>query len=129
MVLHAKGDIDAALAEARKAVELAPDFADALSYLGSTLITRKGAFTEGLAEMAKAGNAAPDDPTVRYTMGWCCEFVSHRLRRKPVAGVDADDLYRQAEHHLQRCLELEPDDKIRDDAKDLLATIIKQDVE
>ena len=31
--------------------------------------------------------------------------------------------------HLRRCLELQPDAKIRDDAKDLLSTIIKEDVE
>ena len=129
MALHAEGDIDGALAEARRAIAISPDFADALSYLGSTLITRKGAFTEGLAALAKAGDAAPDDPTIHYTVGWCCEFVSHALRRRPVAGLDADDLYRQAERQLRRCLELQPDDKIRDDAKDLLATILREDVE
>lgn len=129
MALQTEGDIDGALAEARRAIELAPDFADALSYLGSTLITRKGQFTEGLAVLAKAGDAAPNDPTLQYTIGWCCEFVSHRLRRRPVPGLDADELYRQAEHHLRRCLELEPDDKIKNDAKDLLATILKEDVE
>ena len=42
MALHEQGDIDGALALATKAIEASPDFADALSYLGSTLITRKG---------------------------------------------------------------------------------------
>ncbi len=129
MALHEQGDIDGAIAEARKALEMEPDFADALSYLGSTLITRKGQYTEGLAEMEKAVTAAPNDPSIHYTVGWCCEFVSHRLRRRPVAGLDADELYRQAERHLRRCLELGPDGKMRDDAKDLLSSIIREDVQ
>ncbi len=129
MALHEQGDIDGAIAEARKALEVEPGFADALSYLGSTLITRKGKFTEGLGEMEKAVTAAPDDPSVHYTAGWCCEFVSHRLRRRPVAGLDADELYRQAERHLRRCLELWQDGKMRDDAKDLLSSIIREDVQ
>ena len=129
MALHAQGDIDGALAEVRKAIEAAPAFAEAHSYLGSTLITRKGRFAEGLESLAQAEAASPDDPTLQYTLGWCCEFVSHRISRRPQAGLDPDELYRHAEAHLRRCLELRPDAKIRDDAKDLLATIIKEDVE
>ncbi len=129
MALHEQGDIDGAIAEARRALEAEPAFADALSYLGSTLITRKGEFTEGLGELEKALKAAPDDPSVHYTAGWCNEFVSHRLRRRPVAGLDAAELYRRAEQQLRRCLALGPDGKMRDDAKDLLATILKEDVE
>ncbi len=129
MALHERGDIDGAIAEARKALDADPGFADALSYLGSTLITRKGQFHEGLRELAKALQAAPDDPSIQYTAGWCNEFVSHRLRRRPVAGLDAAELYRRAEQQLRRCLALGPDGKMRDDAKDLLATILKEDVE
>ncbi len=128
MALHADSDIDGALAEARKALEAAPAFAEAHSYLGSTLITRKGRFTDGLEALAQAEAASPDDATLQYTLGWCCEFVAHRVSRRPQAGHDPDDLYRRAEAHLRRCLELKPDAKIRDDAKDLLATIIKEDV-
>ena len=129
MALHAQGDIDGALAEVRKAIASAPTFAEAHSYLGSTLITRKGRFAEGLEALAQAEAASPDDPTLQYTLGWCSEFVSHRVSRRPRPGLDPDELYQRAEGHLRRCLELKPDAKIRDDAKDLLATIIKEDVE
>ena len=129
MALHAQGDIDGALAEARNAIEAAPAFSEAHSSLGSTLITRKGRFTEGLAELDKAEAASPTDATLQYTLGWCYEFVSHRISRRPQPGLDPDELYRRAEAHLRRCLELKPDAKIRDDAKDLLSTIIKEDVE
>ena len=128
MALHTLGDIDGALAEARNAIEAAPAFAEAHSYLGSTLITRKGRFAEGLEALTQAEAASPDDPTLQYTLGWCCEFVSHRISRRPQPGLDPDDLYRRAEAHLRRCLELKPDAKIRDDAKDLLSPIIKEDV-
>ncbi len=128
MALHADGDIDGALAEAQKAIGSAPAFAEAHSYLGSTLITRKGRFADGLDALAQAEAASPDDPTLQYTLGWCCEFVAHRVSRRPQAGLDPGELYQRAEAHLRRCLELKPDAKIRDDAKDLLATIIKEDV-
>ncbi len=129
MVLHAQGDIDGALAEARNAIEAAPTFAEAHSYLGSTLITRKGRFAEGLDALEQAEAASPDDATLQYTLGWCCEFVAHRVSRRRQAGLDLDELYRRAEAHLRRCLELRPDAKIRDDAKDLLSSIIREDVE
>jgi tetratricopeptide (TPR) repeat protein len=128
LALHADGDIDAALAEAQLAVEAAPAFADAHSYIGSTLITKKGDYTAGLDALAQAEHAAPDDATLHYTIGWCYEFVAHRVSRRPRPGLDPDELYHDAEHHLRRCLELNPDAKIRDDAKDLLSSIIKEDV-
>ena len=129
MALHEQGDIDGAIAEARKALGVEPDFADALSYLGSTLITRKGQYTEGLAEMEKAVKAAPNDPSVYYTAGWCNEFVAHRVSRRPQPGLNPTELYARAEQQLRRCLDLNPDGKMRDDAKDLLSSIIKKDVE
>ncbi len=129
MALHEQGDIDGAIAEARKALEVEPDFADALSYLGSTLITRKGQYAEGLGELKKALTAAPDDPSIHYTAGWCNEFVAHRVSRRPQPGLDPAELYERAEQQLRRCLDLNPDAKMRDDAKDLLSTIIKKDVE
>ena len=129
MALHEQGDIDGAIAEARRALELEPDFADALSYLGSTLITRKGRYTEGLAEIENSVNAAPDDPSVHYTAGWCNEFVAHRVSRRPQPGLDPTELYDLAEQQLRRCLDLNPDAKMRDDAKDLLSSVIKEDVE
>ena len=128
MARHEEGDIEAALTEARAALTLAPDFADARSYLGSTLITRVGRYGEGLAELERAREAAPDDPTLHYTLGWCYEFVAYRTSRRPQAGLDPDDLYSKAEASLRRTLELNPEGKIKDDAEDLLASIIHEDV-
>jgi tetratricopeptide (TPR) repeat protein len=126
--LHEQGDIKGALAEARAALELAPDYADAHAYVGSTLVQRQGRFAEGLAALERARDAAPDDPSVYYTLGWCCEFVAHAVTRRPQAGLDPQELYRKAEACLRRCLELHPEGKMKDDAQDLLASIIKEDV-
>lgn len=128
MARHEQHDIDGAIAEARRALELAPEFADARSYVGSTLVTRAGRYREGLDELGRAREAAPDDAAIHYTLGWCYEFVAHRVSRRPRPGFDADELYRKAEQYLRRCLELDPDEGIRGDAKDLLSSIIKEDV-
>ena len=128
MARHEQGDIAGAIEEARRALVLAPDFADARSYLGSTLITRRGRYAEGLAELERAREAAPNDPAIYYTLGWCYEFVAHRVSRRPQPGLDAQELYRKAEENLRRCLELHPQGKLKDDAEDLLASIIKEDV-
>jgi tetratricopeptide (TPR) repeat protein len=128
LALHEHDDIEAALSKAREALDLAPAFADARSYLGSTLVQRRGRFSEGLAELERAKDDAPDDPAIWYTLGWCCEFVAHRVSRRPSAGLDAAELYSKAEQCLRRCLELHPQGKLKDDAQDLLASIIKEDV-
>jgi tetratricopeptide (TPR) repeat protein len=128
MARHERDDIAGALVEARKGLELAPGYADARSYLGSTLVTRRGRYAEGLAELELAREAAPEDPAVYYTLGWCYEFVAHRVSRRPQAGLDPQELYRKAESYLHRCLELNPEGKIRDDAQDLLSSIIGEDV-
>jgi len=128
MARHEEGDIAGAIAEARRAIELAPDFADARSYLGSTLVTRRGRYAEGLSELERARDAAPDDPSIYYTLGWCYEFVAYRVSRRPSAGLRPGELYRRAETYLRRCLELNPEGTIKDDAEDLLSSIIKEDV-
>jgi len=130
MARHERGDIGGALAEARRAIELAPGFADARSYLGSTLVTRRGDYRRGLEELERAAQLAPDDPAVQYTLGWCYEFVAHRIarRRERYPNLDPDELYRKAEQALRRCLELDPPGKLKGDAQDLLASIIHEDV-
>ncbi len=133
MARHEEGDIEGALAEARAALELAPQFADARSYLGSTLITKQGRYTEGLAELERARESAMDDPALHYTIGWCYEFVAYRLARRSHdsatgGGLEPAELYRNAEASLRRCLELRPEGKLKDDAEDLLSSIIKEDV-
>ena len=128
MARHECGDIDGALKEARHALALARDYADARSYLGSTLVTRKGRYADGLAELERAREAAPNDAAVLYTLGWCYEFVAYRLSRRAEPELDPQELWRKAEEYLRRCLELNPRGKLRDDAQDLLSTIIKEDV-
>jgi tetratricopeptide (TPR) repeat protein len=138
MARHERGDIAGAVAEARRALEAAPGFADAHSYLGSTLVQRQGRYAEGLAELERARELAPDDAAIHYTLGWCYEFVAHRVSRRPQASAGAESaagggldplvLYAKAEQELRRCLELKPQGKLKDDAQDLLASIIKEDV-
>ena len=133
MARHEREDIAGALAEARRALEAAPGFADAHAYVGSTLVQRLGRYAEGLAELERASELAPDDAAVHYTLGWCYEFVAHRVSRRPQAStggrdLDPPDLYAKAEQELRRCLELKPEGKLKDDAQDLLASIIKEDV-
>jgi tetratricopeptide (TPR) repeat protein len=129
MARHERNDIAGAIADARRAIELAPEFADAHAYLGSTLVQRLGMYEEGLAELERAADLAPDDPAAHYTLGWCTEFVAHRASRRPRPGIDPQELYKQAERSLRRCLDLHPQGKLLDDAKDLLASIIREDVE
>ena len=128
MTRHEANDIAGALEDARRALALAPDFADARSYLGSTLVTRRGRYAQGLAELERAREAAPDDPAIYYTLGWCYELAAHGLSRRPRPGLDPNELYEKAEAYLRRCLDLDPRDKLKDDAEDLLSSIIKEDV-
>jgi tetratricopeptide (TPR) repeat protein len=128
MALHTQNDIAAAITEARRALEIAPTYADARSYVGSTLVQKLGRYEEGLRELELAAEAAPEDAAIYYTLGWCCEFVAHRVSRKPSPGLDPKDLYAKAEQYLRRCLELHPEGKLKDDAQDLLSSIIREDV-
>lgn len=129
MALHEQQDIASALEKARQALALEPNYADARSYVGSTLVQRQGRYAEGLAELERALDDAPDDPALLYTLGWCSEFVAHRITRRPVPGLDPSGLYTKAEDYLRRCLDLKPQGKLRDDAADLLASIIREDVD
>jgi tetratricopeptide (TPR) repeat protein len=126
--LHEQNDIPGALDEARDALDEAPSYADARAYVGSTLVQRLARYADGLAELRRAAADAPDDAATHYTLGWCAEFVAHRVSRRPVEGLEPQTLYAEAERALRRCLELNPDGKLRDDAADLLSSIIREDV-
>ncbi|MSQ61458.1 MAG: hypothetical protein EXR43_02620 [Dehalococcoidia bacterium] len=122
---HAEGQIDAALAAARRAIALAPELAETHSYLGSTLITRKRRFVEGLRALEQASELAPDDPFIRYTLGWCYEYVAHELSpgAAPRGLPPRRELYRRAASELHACLAAGPGPDLRDDAEKLLERI------
>ncbi len=127
MDLHAAGEIDAAIASAEGLLERWPDFGEALSYLGQTLVTRKRRFADGLGVLDRAIKASPEDPYVLYSAGWCTEFVAEELRRpkrahQPVPG-DAARYYADAKTLFLRALALDPDEKLRGDVEDMLSAI------
>lgn len=122
--LHTERKTDEALREARRALELAPDYVEALTYYGTTLITRKLTFADGLAALERAAELAPDDPGVNYSLGWCYEFVAYRLEKQSMQPYrDPYALYELAAQRLQRCIDLNPEQGLQDDAQDLLDSI------
>jgi tetratricopeptide (TPR) repeat protein len=125
--LHSDGRIDEALAAARRAIEIEPRFVEAWTYLGTTLVTRRLAFREGLEALEHAAQLAPDDAGVHYSLGWCYEFVAYRLEKQATRPYrDPVELYELAAEHLQRCIDLDPEEGLREDAEDLLESITKR---
>jgi tetratricopeptide (TPR) repeat protein len=124
---HSEGQIDEALQQARRALELAPDYVEALTYLGTTLVTRRLAFEDGLSHLERAAALAPDDPGVHYSLGWCYEFVAYRLEKQSTRPYrDPLELYDLAAKHLQRCIDLDPEPGLKEDAQDLLDSILNR---
>jgi tetratricopeptide (TPR) repeat protein len=122
--LHTDGRIADAIAAARAALEIDPAYFEAWMYLGTTLVTRRLAFPEGLAALERATELAPDDPGVTYSLGWCYEFVAYRLEKAATTPYrDPLELYRLAADQLRRCIELNPEQGLKDDAQDLLDSI------
>jgi tetratricopeptide (TPR) repeat protein len=122
--LHAEGKIEAAINEARRALALDSDYVNALTYLGTTLVTRRLAYQEGLHLLERAAALAPDDAGVQYSLGWCYEFVAYRLQKQATRPYrDPLELYERAAERLRRCIALNPDEGLKEDAQDLLASI------
>lgn len=122
--LHEQRRVNDAIAEARLAIEAWPEYVDGWSYLGTTLITRRLAFADGLVALERAYELAPDDAGIVYGLGWCYEFVAYRLQH--AGGMpyrDPIELYHLAAQILQRCIDLKPEKGLREDAEDLLASI------
>src|SRR3972149_7049637 len=121
---HADGRIDEAIAEARRALALAPDYVNALTYLGTTLVTRRLAYQDGLDLLERAAPLAPDDAGVHYSLGWCYEFVAYRLEKAATTPYrDPLALYELAAAQLQRCIDLDPGIGLKEDAGELLAAL------
>jgi tetratricopeptide (TPR) repeat protein len=122
--LHTQARIEDALATVRAAIEARPGYVEAWMYLGTTLITRRLAFAEGLEALERAYRLDPDDPGVVYSMGWCYEFVAYRLEKQATKPYrDPLELYRLAAERLRECIALEPEQGLKEDAEDLLESI------
>jgi hypothetical protein len=125
--LHAGHRTEEALAQAFIALELRPDYVEAMTYLGTTLVTRRLAFAEGLAWLERAAELAPDDAGVHYSLGWAREFVAYRLEKQATTPYrDPIELYELGAASLQRCIELNPEQGLREDAADLLEAITRR---
>jgi tetratricopeptide (TPR) repeat protein len=128
MQSHAGGEIDPAIAAVEQIVARWPAYAQARSYLGQTLVTRKRRFADGLAELDRAVEASDDDPYILYTAGWCREFVANALSR-PKGGPhqpveeSAHVLYASAKVLFLRALRAQPDDQLQGDIEDMLTVI------
>lgn len=133
MQQHAAGDVDAALDAAQEILGQWPDYAQARSYFGQTLVTRKRRFADGIAELDRAVQDCNNDPYILYTAGWCREFVANALNKeaghRPKGGAhqqvedSADDLYASATALFRRALAAGPDDQLLGDIEDMLTVI------
>ena len=127
MALHASGEITSAIAASRRAIELAPEYAEAHAYLGNTLVARKRQFADGLKALELATTFAPKDAAILYTCGWCHEYVANALERNhrspQTMNETAPTLYASARKYLFRALDAGPDDQLRGDIEDMLDVI------
>jgi tetratricopeptide (TPR) repeat protein len=130
MQSHAGGDIDVAIAAVEAVVAQWPDYAQARSYLGQTLVTRKRRFADGIEELDRAVAICHDDPYILYSAGWCREFIANALAKpkggahQPVA-LTSDQLYASANALFLRALHADPDDQLQGDIEDMLTVISK----
>jgi tetratricopeptide (TPR) repeat protein len=123
--LHGDGRIEDAIAAAREALDVDPASTAAMTYLGTTLITRRLQFVEGLEVLEQAAAIAPEDAGVLYSLGWCQEFVAYRLSKQSTTPYrDPFELWENAAATLQRCIDLDPEPGLKADAEDLRESII-----
>jgi tetratricopeptide (TPR) repeat protein len=106
----------------RRALDLDPDYVEALEHLATHLITRSRQYADGLALIDRAVALRPDDAGIWYAAGWCYEFAAHEVARRRPPGVDVHPhvWYERAAAAFRHCLSLHPDGKLADDAADLL---------
>jgi tetratricopeptide (TPR) repeat protein len=87
-------------ADLQKALQLSPDQALTLNYLGYTWIDHNRNLRQGLALIEKAVRLKPDDGYIVDSLGW----AYYRLGR-----------FREALRHLERAVELRPEDATLND--------------
>jgi tetratricopeptide (TPR) repeat protein len=118
---HEARDFAQSIALTRRALEMDPEYAEALEHLGTLLVTRRRQYREGLDCLERAASARPDDAGTWYALAWCYEFAAHETARRP-AGVDLNvrELYERSAEGFRRCLALNPEGKLQGDAEDLL---------
>jgi tetratricopeptide (TPR) repeat protein len=71
-VLYQRGDLDGAIAQYRKALEIRPAYKDAHFNLGIAL-SEKGDLDEAIAQYGKALEVTPDDASAHNSLGACYE--------------------------------------------------------
>ncbi|MSP22181.1 MAG: hypothetical protein EXR66_04080 [Dehalococcoidia bacterium] len=132
LAAHAAEHLDEALAAARDALRLDPTLGEAHAYIGNTLVTRRRAFDEGIAELEQAARLLPDDPVVWYTLGWCQEFAANALahprtsRREAKLSLTPDQLYAAARVSMLRALTINPEEGLKGDIEDILDVLAKE---
>jgi tetratricopeptide (TPR) repeat protein len=82
--LERAGQWDVALPHLREAVELGPEQAVALNYLGYALVERGERLTEGQALLERASKLRPDDPSITDSLGWAYFRIGDVARALPL---------------------------------------------
>ena len=91
---------DSAEADLQKALQLSPDQALVLNYLGYSWIDQNRNLKQGLALIEKAVRQKPDDGYIVDSLGW----AHYRMGN-----------YKEAVKHLERAVELRPEDPVLND--------------
>ena len=119
---HTARETAASIDLTREALARDPSYAEALEHLAVLLVTRRGAYREGLAAIERAVATRHDDPGLWYTLGWCYEFAAHEIARRGSVDdqLEPRALYERAAEGFRRCLALRPEGKLVGDAEDLL---------
>ncbi|MCP1170362.1 tetratricopeptide repeat protein [Limimaricola litoreus] len=97
---HERNDWPGAEADFRAALEIDPDRAEVLNFLGYSLVERGEALDEALDMIERAVRSQPDNGAIVDSLGW----AQFKLGR-----------YEEAVGHLERAAELEPVDPIVND--------------
>ena len=97
---HEQDDWPGAEADFRAALEIDPDRAEVLNFLGYSLVERGEALDEALDMIERAVRSQPDNGAIVDSLGW----AQFKLGR-----------YEEAVGHLERAAELEPVDPVVND--------------